>query len=439
MRPLRSIGMVGRIALVVAAAVLLELCGNIALHRWQEAELVPASQIRRISARLVEAERAAIVHHPRDRGRTMHELAGDGMTLNWVARTVITDFGAYTTRLGQLREAMIGGEPGLAARELRLTLIPSAEPGKRDLLGARQLVDGSFVTFRIGPYLDAPPHPATVVAMHLLLTLGVLLIAVLMVRALVQPLRNLAEAADATGHGRKGSFRIEGPPEVRRVAAAFSAMQARLVQTMEDHTQSLISVSHDLRTPIQRLHLRAALIDDPEAREALAVDLGEMEHFIESTLSYFRSGDEEPLRRIDLAAIAMTAVDTASDLGADIRYEGPDAFETMARPLAMKRVIANLIDNARRHADRIVLTLRSVDHGGFEMDVDDDGPGIPADLRAEAVLPFRRLEQAPGQGHGGAGLGLAAVDRAMAAMGGRLILTDSPLGGLKARLVVQAS
>ncbi|WP_424539400.1 ATP-binding protein [Sphingopyxis granuli] len=433
MRHLRSMGMVGRIALVVAAALLLELLGNIALHRWQEPELVSADQVRRIAARLVEAERVAVAAPVPDRGRAMHALAGDGMTLNWVARTVITDIGAAPVRLGAMRDRMTRSEPSLAAGELRLTLIPSTAPGRRDLLGARRLADGSFVTFRISPFLGAPPRPNMVVAMHLLLTLSVLLVAVLMVRALIRPLRDLAEAADATGHGRTGAFRIDGPPEVRRVAAAFSAMQARLIRTMDDHTQSLIAVSHDLRTPIQRLHLRASLIDDPETREAMTVDLREMEHFIGSTLSYFRSGDEEAPRLVDLAAIVTTAADTAADLGADIRYQGPDRFETMARPVAMKRAITNLIDNARRHARQIDVSLHTAPEG-IAIDIDDDGPGIPSDLRAEAILPFRRLEVGAAQRPGGAGLGLAAADRAMAAMGGKLILADSPLGGLKARL-----
>lgn len=195
-------------------------------------------------------------------------------------------------------------------------------------------------------------------------------------------------------------------------------------------------VSHDLRTPIQRLQLRASLIDNPGAREAMAADIWEMEHFIESTLSYFRSGDEETPRLVDLAAIVMTAVDGASDLGAKIEYSGPDAFEIVTRPLAMKRVIANLIDNARRHAQRIVVSLHDVPPDGLTVEVDDDGPGIPAHLREEALLPFRRLEVEPGQRRGGAGLGLAIAGRAMIVMGGSLALVDSPLGGLKVRLVL---
>jgi two-component system osmolarity sensor histidine kinase EnvZ len=432
MARLASMGMVGRITLVLAIAVLLELCGNIALHRWQEPELLSSDQTRQMAARLVEAEKVALATPPRDRGRAMLGLADDRISLNWVSRTVITGFGALPLRLATMREEMIASQPGLGSRELRLTLMPSTVPGQRDLLGARQLADDSFVTFRISPYLGAPPHPGTVVAMHLLLVAAVLFIALLMVRALVRPLNDLAKAADATGQGRTGSIRIEGPPEVRRVATAFSAMQTRLIKTMDDHTQSLVAVSHDLRTPIQRLHLRASLIDDPEAREAMTADLVEMEHFIESTLSYIRSSEEEAARLVDVAAIVMTVVDAAADLGAHIAYRGPDSFEVVARPLAIKRILGNLVDNARRHADRIVVSLGDISPDGFQIMVEDDGPGIPPDLRAEALLPFRRLAVDDGARQGGAGLGLATASRTLEAMGGSLRLADSALGGLAA-------
>ncbi len=436
MARIASLGMVGRIVLVLVVAVLLELLGNIALHRWQDPELLSAEQTRRVAARLVTAERTALAAAPRDREGAMHGLAGDGMTLNWVPRTVLTDFAASLPRLAATRAEMLGAQPALATRELRLTLLPSAVPGERDLVGARQLADESFVTFRVGRYLGAPPRPGTVVLMHVLLTTLVLGMAVLTVHALVRPLRRLAEAADATGQAYAGPIEVAGPPEVQRVATAFSAMRERLIRTMEDHTQSLVAVSHDLRTPIQRLQLRASLTDDGETREAMAADLDEMEHFIDSTLTYFRSGEDEAARLVDIAAIAMTAVDTAADLGVNILYRGPDALQAMARPLAAKRILANLIDNARHHAHRIEVSLHDLAPDCFRIDVEDDGPGIPPERRAEAMLPFRRLETADGQKRGGAGLGLASAGRASGAMGGRLDLGESALGGLRASLTL---
>ncbi len=168
----------------------------------------------------------------------------------------------------------------------------------------------------------------------------------------------------------------------------------------------------------------------------MSADLTEMESFIEATLSYFRSGEEEVPRLIDAAALLATVADTAADLGDDVVYRGPDALLATARPLTIKRILANLIDNARRHADRAELTLREDGPHHFTIDVDDDGPGIPPDRRDEALLPFRRLDQARARDAGGAGIGLAAAHKAAAAMGGTLTLRDSPLGGLGVSLTL---
>lgn len=428
--------MVGRIALVLACAVLLELLGNVALHSWQERELVPAERIERIAARLVEGERVALANPPRDRERLMHDLTGDGVALNWVRRTVITDFSAAFAQLTATRARLVRAAPTLAKRELRLTLMPSADAGARDLVGALRLADGSYISFRVSPYLGAPPHPATIVLLHMLLMATVLGVALLMIHRLVRPLHKLAEAADATGTRAVGVFEAEGPPEVQRVATAFAAMQARLLQAMEDQTQALVAVSHDLRTPIQRLRLRASLIADSEARDAIAADLIEMEHFIESTLDYVRSGEDERARLVDVAAIVSTLADGAADMGDDIACHGPDECVIATRPLAIKRILGNLIDNARRHAGRIELTLDDGDPDHIVILVEDDGPGIAPESRAEALLPFRRLDSARGRGAGGAGLGLATALKIARAMGGDLLLDESRLGGLAVRLIL---
>ncbi len=432
----RRLGMVGRIALVLLCAVALEFLGNVALQRWQERELIGGAEIEAIAARLVAAERAALALHPKHRGRELQALGGGGLSLNWVPRSVITDYSGSFEQLAEMRARLVRAAPGLAGRELRLTLIPSATAGERDLIGALHLADATYITFRVSPYLGAPPSPGAVIAMHLLLVTTVLGLALVMVHALVRPLRNLAEAADATGQGRVGAVAVEGPPEVRRVATAFAAMQRRLLDAMEDHTHALVAVSHDLRTPIQRLRLRASLLEEEEARDAITADLVEMEHFIESTLAYFRSGEDEAARLIDVAAVVSTAADNAADMGAAIAWRGPDEMLVTARPLAIKRIIANLVDNARRHGERIELILADMPGGRFAIAVEDDGPGIAADQRAEALLPFRRLDNARARDAGGAGLGLASAAKAAQAMGGTLELGDSRLGGLAARLVL---
>jgi len=422
--------MVGRILLILVCAILLELLGNLALQRWQERELLSDQAIAAIATQLTKAERTALAHQPRDRSERLHELAKGKLSLNWVPRTVITDFSASLAQLQSLRARLVQSVPELAVQELRLTLMPSSHRGERDLVGALRIADGTFVTFRVSPYLGAPPDQKLVILLHILLTAAVLGVALVMIRALLRPLSELAEAADRTSGGSPSPITISGPAEVRKVSAAFSAMQDRLFQAMSDQTQALVAVSHDLRTPIQRLRLRASLLPDTEARDAIAADLVEMESFIEATLSYFRIGEEEASRLVDAAALLTTVVDTAADLGDNIAYRGPDELVVSARPVTIKRILANLIDNARRHADRIELTLREDGPDRYAIEVDDDGPGIASDRREEALLPFRRLDEARARDAGGAGIGLAAAHKSAVAMGGALILRDGRLGGL---------
>lgn len=425
--------MVGRILLVLICAVGLELLGNLALERWQQRELLSDQEIGQVAIKLTEAEAVALANHRRHRGERLQLMSQDNLSLNWVPRTVITDFGGSFEQLQELRRRLVRSAPALASRELRLTLMPSAARGERDLVGALGIADGSFITFRLTPYLGALPDPRLVIFLHLLLVAAVIAIALAMVRTLVRPLSNLAEAADRTSGGRASLIAIEGPAEVRRVATAFAAMQDRLFRAMDDQTQALIAVSHDLRTPIQRLRLRTALLRDEEAREAMSADLAEMESFIDATLSYFRDGEEEAARLIDVAALVVTLVDTAADLGDDIVYRGPDQFLVTARPVGIKRILTNLIDNARRHARRIEMTL-GADGGDYVIDVDDDGPGIAPERRAEALLPFRQLDAA--RAGGSAGIGLAAANKAAMAMGGSLLLRDGPRGGLGVRITL---
>ncbi|WP_346247500.1 ATP-binding protein [Sphingomonas rustica] len=426
--------MVARIALVLLCALGLELAGNLVLHRIEMRLLVSRDDSRQIAARLIHAEQVAASVPQAGRAARMRAISAPGLALNWVPATVITDFSPSLEPLAAMRARLAGAAPRLDGDRLRLSLLPSQAPGRRDLVGALELSDGSFVTFRVTPFLGAPLPLAMIVAFHLLLMAMVLGVALAMVRALVRPLRTLAEAADATGRGRLGRIEPEGPDEVRRVAIAFDAMQTRLLRMMEDHAQALVAVSHDLRTPIQRLKLRASLLDDDEAQSGIAGDLSEMERFIESTLAYVRSGDEEAVRLVDLSALLATAVDDAGDAGAQIRFDGPDELGLPGRPVALRRMIDNLIGNARRHAARIVVSLIA-DKDRATILVDDDGPGIPPDHRAEALLPFHRLDPARGNGlGGGAGLGLASALRTAAGLGGTLTLGEAPLGGLRVRI-----
>lgn len=423
-------GMMARLALVLVVALTIEFAGNAVLNRLQEREIISDAKFRSVAEQLANAAQVAGGLDPARRPQVMADMVIDGVRLNWVPRTVIADASGASPQLARVRARMKDSATGLAAREMRLSLIPSAD-GRRDLLGALALDDGSFVTFRIHPFLDSSPSFALIAFLHLLLVGGVLGIALLMIRTLVRPLDDLAAAADATGKGARGEFPADGPVEVRRVAAAFRAMQARLLAAMDDHTNALVAVSHDLRTPIQRMRLRTASLPDTEMRDALSADLVDMERFIASVGAFIRSGEEETARLVDLAAVAMTMVDNAADAGFDVSYEGPDDLPLTLKPLALKRALANLVDNACRHGTRVRVVLTP--GPPVTIRVEDDGPGIPSQRREEALLPFQQLDR-PRSRHQGSGLGLAIVKRAAAAMNAQVELGDSAMGGLMATI-----
>ena len=213
-------------------------------------------------------------------------------------------------------------------------------------------------------------------------------------------------------------------------------MQARIDRLIADRTQALAAVSHDLRTPIARLRLRAGFIEDTETQRQIDADLDEMEAMITSTLAYLRGeAEQEPLRVADLAAILETLCDDASDAGHRASYDGPLQARLACRPIAMKRALANLIGNAVKYGGVAHVSLH--DSGTrVEISVEDDGPGIPDDELEVAFEPFRRLDPARNPESGGSGLGLTIARQVAERHGGTVSLRNRPGGGLVATLTI---
>lgn len=428
--------MIGRIGVVLLLALLLELAGNLLLFERSERDLLSADRTRHFAEQLLVAERVLSDVEPASRARLMHDMRTRDVGLNWVPATVIADASNAQPALERVKARLVTAAPALAGRDLRLNIVRSGDSQQRDLLGAFGLADGGFITFRVTPFLNAPPGVIPTVLLHLAVIGGVVLVTMLLAYALVRPLRALAEAANRVGGNEAVTMPQAGPHEVRQLATALGGMQDRLLRIVRDRTEALVALSHDLRTPIQRLRLRASLLDDAEARETMAADLDDMEKFVGSVLAYMRGDEAEAPRLIDLAAVALTLVDQATDAGADIVYAGPDTLEATVPPIAFKRALSNLIENAVRYGETIHVTLTPV-QSMIAVTVEDDGPGIVPEHRADAFAPFRRIDPARGAG-GGAGLGLAIVERAVTAMGGHIDLGESALGGLLARIKIPA-
>jgi signal transduction histidine kinase len=223
-----------------------------------------------------------------------------------------------------------------------------------------------------------------------------------------------------------------GPKEVRDLAKAFNDMQRRIADLIRRRTQSLAAVSHDLRTPLTRLKLRAEEISDDALRNSISRDIGEMEQMIEATLSYLR-GEEtaEHQRPLDLTALLETIIDDARDAGHDAELVAPHHLVVDGRLIGLKRAFTNLIVNAVRFGTH-VKTIAEIQGIVVKVTIDDDGPGIPDDQLAAVLEPFVRLEHSRNRETGGVGLGLTIAKSHIEADGGTLSLSNRSEGGLRA-------
>jgi two-component system osmolarity sensor histidine kinase EnvZ len=260
-------------------------------------------------------------------------------------------------------------------------------------------------------------------------------IAALFMRNQVRAIRRLAAAAEAFGMGRdQGPIRPEGAVEVRQAATAFNRMQERIRRFLQQRTEMLAGVSHDLRTPLTRLRLSLAMIPPNAALAAdvagMTEDVAEMDRMIAGYLAFARGEGMEQARETDLVAMLGEVASAAARGGAVVELDTSPTLVLKLRADALRRALSNLVDNARRHAHRIVLSAGPSGARLVQVTIDDDGPGIPKERRESVFKPYATGAE------GGTGLGLTIARDIVRAHGGDILLEDSPLGGLRARLVL---
>lgn len=260
-------------------------------------------------------------------------------------------------------------------------------------------------------------------------------VAILFIRNQVRAIERLADAAEAFGKGGEAlPFKPHGAREVRRAAHAFLDMRERIQRHIEQRTTLLASVSHDLRTPLTRLRLELALAEPSPRIEAMRRDLDEMEHMVDEYLAFARGEAGGPSESAALLPLAEAAAEDARRAGARVEVAGDPDVTATVRAAGIKRALANLIENAAAHAERVRVSVRALPSGGAELAVEDDGPGIPPEDWEEAFKPFSRLDPSRNQNRKGVGLGLAIARDLARGHGGDVTLSKSELGGLKAAI-----
>lgn len=296
------------------------------------------------------------------------------------------------------------------------------------------LPDGTWLNFA------APvENPQTVWSMRFLLSMAVMLLTTGLLAAIVvyhvsKPLATFAAAVQRLGVDMQAPPMPEtGPADVCEVARAFNNMQQRIRRFVEDRTQMLAAISHDLGTPITRLRLRAEFIEDEEQRMKMLADLNDMERMVSSALSFSRDeAQNEPRAMVDLRSLLHRIHDDSIDAGFAVSLEiGLEPIPYWCRPVALRRALTNLVENAaiygiratiavERHPDRICIFI------------DDEGPGIPEELQEDMFKPFRRLDISRSRETGGTGLGLTISRTIIRGHGGDVTFRNRSNGGLRA-------
>ena len=333
---------------------------------------------------------------------------------------------------------MMGGGPGMPPPGVVPGMGPRGFGPAGPILRVQvQLRDGRWASFD-----SALPAASETLPWRLALTLAVLLIAVLLlsyvaVRWVTRPLHVLAGAAEALGKDiHRPPLAETGPLEIRQAARAFNTMQGRLARFIEDRTRIFAAMSHDLKTPITRMRLRADLLDDDELRQRFESDLKEMETMVTHTLEFMRGmGGQEARQDVDVMALLESMQSDNEAMGRAMAVEGRALAPYPARVSLLKRCLSNLVDNAVVYGERATVRVEDTPQS-LTVRVLDEGPGIPHPELDKVFEPFYRLEQSRSRQTGGTGLGLAIARNIAHMHGGDIVLRNRPAKGLEAVLTL---
>ena len=431
-----SIGLIGQIIAILLLTMVIEFGASTLLYERASQFAVRDDEARRLAEHLVIARRLVVERNRADRPSMAQDLTTQRYAVRWEE-----GLGApppIAPSVATMHDQVIDWEPTLASADLRLRL---TSPGRSSVVtGGVRLSDGSWLYFRTLQPLQNLNLAIQRIFLALVPALALMLVAALLVRRALRPMRQLALAADLVGGGtRHVPVEEAGPTEVRRVVAAFNRMQARLERLIADRTHALAAVGHDLRTPLARLRLRADAVGDHATRDAIGRDIGEMEAMVTSLLA-FLGGDDDPEEPVltDVAVLCATLIDDVEDRGLVGAYVGPDHCELVVRPSSLKRALTNLIDNALHYGGGATVILEDVP-GGVTLAVEDDGPGIPVASLRRVMEPFVRLDTARPRDTIGFGLGLPIVARIVENEGGALTLANREPSGLRAAIFLPRS
>jgi signal transduction histidine kinase len=300
-----------------------------------------------------------------------------------------------------------------------------------------RLADGTWVQLHRAVPKELLDWPTRILWTLIIMLISVLALSFVAVRWITRPLRMLADAASELGRDiQRPPLATDGPIEVANAASAFNTMQQRLGRFIGDRSRILAAVSHDLKTPITRLRLRSEMLEDKALRTKFQKDLDDMERMVSETRDVMRGTEvEEQSRPIDVVALIESLQDDAHDAGWRVEIHAAQARPYVGKPVALRRCLTNLIENAVRYGKRADIKIRD---GVQELCfvISDDGSGVPEAELERLFDPFYRLEASRSQHTGGSGLGLSIARNIARAHGGDVTLKNREYGGLEATLAL---
>lgn len=455
MRRRRRLGITGHVSLIVVVSVIVSLAGSAIFFLYDRTEtakrFIAESRAERVAALVKSFDQAS---------RSDRKMLLRTMNTRWIRARIFDRKPALrqdipsgirdVTELFERHLKTLLDQPfeiGILDRPQRRRR-PSARPDRPDRkvfrrrrgAGYRLAVvlprsDGRWLVFHAPVRVSRLEASRRLIYLILSAALLVLVVTVWAVHRVTRPLRQFAEAADRLGLDlRAPPMPEDGAREVRAATRAFNRMQDRLRRLIDDRTLMLAAISHDLRTVLTRLQLRAEFIDDAGQREKAVADIVEMQTMLDSTLSFARDDTMEETRtELDLSALIQSLCDDMADSGQSVKCEELPHLTYRCQPVALRRAIGNLLVNAVKYGEEATVGVRQEDDMVM-IEIADLGPGIPEAMRERVFTPFFRVEDSRNRETGGTGLGLSVARSIIRRHGGDIVLLARPGGGLLARV-----
>ncbi len=431
----------GRTLLVLLIGLAISHAISITMYVSDRSNALVSIDGRHIGERIATVDRL-VRRLPPPMDRRVAEITDDAVfKVTLTGKSAISGKSDTGARINGLRSSLVAHLDSDVNREIRLRymgmMILKTDDNEiknvETVMASMSLPGQKWLNFTI-PLQSPKPFWSFRFSLSMLVMLSaVVIFSAIVVHQLTRPLAQFARASQRLGTDIKAPPLPErGPAEIRLATRAFNQMQNRIRRFIEDRTQMIAAISHDLGTPIARMRLRAEFVDDEEQQQKMLADLDDMEKMVFSALSFARDDStREPVAKVDFRTILQRVCDDIGDSGFKVSLKlDSEAIPYNCRPAALRRALNNLVENAAKYGleARVSLIKRT---NSILIRIDDNGPGIPEDLREDVFKPFFRLETSRNRETGGTGLGMTVARTIIRAHGGDIKLTNRDEGGLR--------